>query len=130
MTRVHAQKTLTKNAVQEFQLWNRETEEFCLWTESLRRNLRYMQTSSPSMFGHAARHRCFSLLLHGGKRWNGTQARKSISSTFFLRCSGPLIRMKSTGTRMVFKLLGGSDDFIMQNLYLLRLMPVCVGLIM
>ncbi len=34
------------------------------------------------------------------------------------------------GTRLVFKFFRGSDDFIMQKVYLLRLMPVCVGLIM
>jgi hypothetical protein len=31
---------------------------------------------------------------------------------------------------LVFKILVGSDDFIRQKVYLLRLMPVCVGLIM
>ncbi len=31
---------------------------------------------------------------------------------------------------LVFKILRGSDDFIRQKVYLLRLMPVCVGLIM
>jgi hypothetical protein len=32
------------------------------------------------------------------------------------------------GTRLVFEFFGGSNDFIMQKVYLLRLMPVCVGL--
>jgi hypothetical protein len=34
------------------------------------------------------------------------------------------------GTRLVFKSLGGSNDFIMQELYLLWSMLVCVGLIL
>ncbi len=34
------------------------------------------------------------------------------------------------GTRVVFKFSGGSDDFIMQKVYLLWLMPVYVGVIM
>ena len=33
------------------------------------------------------------------------------------------------GRGLFLKFLGGSDDFIMQKVYLLRLMPVCVGLI-
>jgi hypothetical protein len=32
--------------------------------------------------------------------------------------------------RLVFKFFSGPDDFIIQKVYLLRLMPVCVGLIM
>jgi hypothetical protein len=32
------------------------------------------------------------------------------------------------GTRLVFELFRGSNDFIVQKVYLLRLMPVCVGL--
>ncbi len=33
-------------------------------------------------------------------------------------------------TLLVFKFCRSSDDFIMQKIYLLRFMPVCVGLIM
>jgi hypothetical protein len=33
------------------------------------------------------------------------------------------------GMWLVFKFFRGSDDFLMQKVYLLRLMPVCVGLI-
>ncbi len=37
--------------------------------------------------------------------------------------------MPNQGTRLVLKFFRGSDDFIMQNVYLLRLMSVYVGLI-
>jgi hypothetical protein len=34
------------------------------------------------------------------------------------------------GTRLVFEFFKGSSDFKMQKVYLLQLMPVCVGLTM
>jgi hypothetical protein len=66
MTRVHAQKPRPKMPFKNSISGIEKLQDFYLWTESLR-NLRYMQTSSPSMFGHAARHRCFSLLHQGEK---------------------------------------------------------------
>jgi hypothetical protein len=34
------------------------------------------------------------------------------------------------GTRLLFEFFRGSNDFIVQKVYFLRLMPVCFGLIM
>jgi hypothetical protein len=40
------------------------------------------------------------------------------------------INRPNEGIRLVFEFFSGSYDFIMQKVYLLLFMPVCVGLIM